>query len=227
MSHYRITPTVLSLSVIEYFSLVSRPFICDRIVFNSDSLRFFFICSLSSSDRDSFLDLRPLSIFPSHRLAFIFKSLAPPEMTPDFWNSVPSSDTACEPHRKVHVNHKLVHVQSYHSNSVVLDDLLHNILYLLVFKPLGLIYEVGLRFEFKPPGAYRRNVLILHVICWTRLFAYKPRPIYLNSEYTCTIDDFQGFTYSVSPYKVMYMATLQSTTREMHVYRVIARALLA
>ena len=27
--------------------------------------------------------------------------------------------------------------------------------YLLVFKPLGLIYEVGLRFEFKPPGAYR------------------------------------------------------------------------
>ena len=34
--------------------------------------------------------------------------------------------------------------------------------YLLVFKPLGLIYEVGLRFEFKPPGAYKRNVLILH-----------------------------------------------------------------
>ena len=37
--------------------------------------------------------------------------------------------------------------------------------YLLVFKPLGLIYEVGLRFKFKPPGAYKRNVLILHGMC--------------------------------------------------------------
>ena len=106
--------------------------------------------------------------------------------------------------------------------------------YLLVFKPLGLIYEVGLRFEFKPPGAYKRNVLIWHVMCSTRLFAYKPPPIYLNSEYICTIDDFQGFTQSVLPYKVMYMTIyiailviLQSTTRKMHVYRVIARALVA
>ena len=72
--------------------------------------------------------------------------------------------------------------------------------YLLVFKPLGLIYEVGLRFEFKPPGAYKRNLFILNVMCSTRLFAYKPPPLYLNSECICTIDDFQGFTYSVLPY---------------------------
>ena len=106
-----------------------------------------------------------------------------------------------------------------------------NLPYLLVFKPLGLIYEVGLRFEFKPPGAYKRNVLILYFMCWTQLFTYKPPPIiYLNSEFTCTIDDFQGFTYSVLPYKVIiwpYMARLQSSTREMHVYRVIDRALVA
>ena len=49
-----------------------------------------------------------------------------------------------------------------------------NVPYLLVFKPLGLIYEVGLMFGFKPPGAYKRNVLIWHVMCWTRLFVYKP-----------------------------------------------------
>ena len=42
--------------------------------------------------------------------------------------------------------------------------------YLFVFKPLGLIYEVGLRFKFKPPGAYKRNVLILNAMCSTRLF---------------------------------------------------------
>ena len=72
---------------------------------------------------------------------------------------------------------------------------------------------MGLRFEFKPPGAYKRNVLILHGMCWTRLFTYKPPPLYLNSEYTCTIDDFQGFTYSVSPYKVMYMAIYGHITK--------------
>ena len=85
--------------------------------------------------------------------------------------------------------------------------------YLLVFKPLGLIYEVGLRFEFKPPGAYKRNVLILNVVCSTRLFAYKPPPLYLNSEYICTIDDFQVFTYSVLPYKVMYMTVYSHITK--------------
>ena len=66
----------------------------------------------------------------------------------------------------------------------------------------------------------------------TRLFAYKPPSLYLNYEYICTIDDFQGFIYSVLPYKVMYItvyiAILQSTMmRTMHVYRVIARALVA
>ena len=120
---------------------------------------------------------------------------------------------------------------SWHISCIYIVIGIWGIPYLLVFKPLGLIYEVGLRFEFKPPGAYRRNVLILNVVCSTRLFAYKPPPLYLNSEYICTIDDFQVFTYSVLPYKVMYMtvyiAILQSTMREIHVYRVIARALIA
>ena len=55
--------------------------------------------------------------------------------------------------------------------------------YLLVFKPLGLIYEVGLRLEFnmfKPPGDYKRNVLILNVMCSTLLFAYKPPLLYFK-----------------------------------------------
>ena len=74
---------------------------------------------------------------------------------------------------------------------------------------------MGLRFEFKPPGAYKRNVLILNVMCSTLLFAYKPPPIYLNSENIplCTIDDFQGFTYSVLPYKVMYMTVYSHITK--------------
>ena len=93
------------------------------------------------------------------------------------------------------------------------DNLSQQVPYLLVFKPLGLIYEVGLRFEFKPPGAYKRNVLILNVVCSTRLFAYKPPPLYLNSEYICTIDDFQVFTYSVLPYKVMYMTVYSHITK--------------
>ena len=47
----------------------------------------------------------------------------------------------------------------------------------------------------------------------TRLFTYKPPPLYLYSEYTCTIDDFQGFTNSVSPYRVMYMAIYYHITK--------------
>ena len=31
--------------------------------------------------------------------------------------------------------------------------------------PWGLYTKWDLRFEFKPPGAYKRNVLILHVMC--------------------------------------------------------------
>ena len=76
--------------------------------------------------------------------------------------------------------------------------------------PMGLIYEVGLGFEFKPSGAYKRNVLILNVMCSTRLFACKPPP---HSEYICTIDDLQGFTYSVLPYKVMYMTVYSHITK--------------
>ena len=85
--------TMLSLSVTEYLSRVSKPLICERIVFSSDSLRFCFICSLSSSDSFSFFTLSWFNIFSSQRRAFIFRSLAPPEITPDFWNSVPSNDT--------------------------------------------------------------------------------------------------------------------------------------
>ena len=50
-------------------------------------------------------------------------------------------------------------------------------------------------------------------MCSTRLFAYKPPPLYLNSEYICTIDDFQGLTYSVLPYKVMHMTVYSHITK--------------
>ena len=55
--------------------------------------------------------------------------------------------------------------QSLLSHHAWIDISYYVIPYLFVFKPLGLIYEVGLRFEFKPPGAYKRNVLILHFMC--------------------------------------------------------------
>jgi len=84
---------MLSRSVIEYLSRVSKPLICERIVFSSDSLRFCFICSFSSSDNFSFFTFSWFSIFSSQRRAFTFRSLAPPEITPDFWNRVPSNDT--------------------------------------------------------------------------------------------------------------------------------------
>ena len=48
--------TVL-LSVMEYFSLVSRPLICNRMVLSSDSFLFCFICSFSFSDNFYFLVL--------------------------------------------------------------------------------------------------------------------------------------------------------------------------
>ena len=46
-----------------------------------------------------------------------------------------------------------------------------------------------------------------------RLFANKPPPIYLNSEYTCIIDDLQWFSYSVLPYKVMHMTVFGHITK--------------
>lgn len=112
-----LTQTVLSLSVMEYFSLVSKPLICDRMVFSSDSFLFFLICSFSSSASFSLRAFSWFSIFSSHRRALAFRSLeqsrlwvslivlnakvyktylAPPEMTPDFWKSVPSRDTDCK-----------------------------------------------------------------------------------------------------------------------------------
>ena len=84
---------MLSRSVREYLSRVSNPLICERIVLSSDSLRFCFICSLSSSDSFSFFTLSWFNIFSSQRRAFTFRSLAPPEITPDFWKRVPSRDT--------------------------------------------------------------------------------------------------------------------------------------
>ena len=79
-----------------------------------------------------------------------------------------------------------------------------NTIFTRIYKQQALIYEVGQRFECKPLGAYKRNASILHVMCSTQLFAHRPPLLYLNSEYTCTIDDFQGFTYSVLQHKVMY-----------------------
>jgi len=87
--------TMLSRSVTEYLSRVSKPLICDRIVLSSDSFRFCFICSFSSSDNLSFFPFSWFSIFSSQRRAFTFRSLAPPDITPDFWKSVPSNDTDC------------------------------------------------------------------------------------------------------------------------------------
>ena len=67
--------TVLSLSVIEYFNLVSRPFICDLMVFSSDSFLLFFKWSFISSISFSFLFFSWPSCFSSHLLALAFKSL--------------------------------------------------------------------------------------------------------------------------------------------------------
>jgi len=91
---------MLSRSVMEYFSRVSKPLICDLIVLSSDSLRFCFICSLSSSESFSFFTFSWFNIFSSHRRAFALRSLAPPEITPDFWNKVPSNDTDYNRHEQ-------------------------------------------------------------------------------------------------------------------------------
>jgi len=49
----------------------------------------------SSSASFSFLAWRWSRTFSSHRWAFFFRSVAPPDITPDFWNKVPSRATAC------------------------------------------------------------------------------------------------------------------------------------
>lgn len=49
--------------------------------------------TLSSSVSFSFFSFSLSTAFSSQRLALAFKSLAPPEMTPDFWNRVPSRAT--------------------------------------------------------------------------------------------------------------------------------------
>ena len=58
---------------------------------------------------------------------------------------------------------------------------------------MGLIYEAGLRFEFMPPGAYKRNVLILHFMCYKHDYSHiSSLTLHLNWEYTCTIDHGTG-----------------------------------
>lgn len=51
--------------------------------------------TLSSSVSRSFFSLSLSTAFSSQRRALAFRSLAPPEITPDFWKRVPSSATVC------------------------------------------------------------------------------------------------------------------------------------
>ena len=50
-----------------------------------------------------------------------------------------------------------------------------------VHKLLGLITEVGMRFEFEHPGVIYKRIP-------SNIFEYKPPPLYLNSEHTSTMD---------------------------------------
>lgn len=52
--------------------------------------------TFSSSVSFSFLSFSLSTAFSSQRRALAFRSLAPPEITPDFWNRVPSRATVCE-----------------------------------------------------------------------------------------------------------------------------------
>lgn len=63
------------------------------------------VFTLSSSVSFSFLSFSLSTAFSSQRRALAFRSLAPPEITPDFWNSVPSRATVCEPKRQTFYTH--------------------------------------------------------------------------------------------------------------------------
>lgn len=52
-----------------------------------------YVTTLSSSVNFSFFSFSLSTAFSSQRLALAFRSLAPPEMTPDFWKRVPSRAT--------------------------------------------------------------------------------------------------------------------------------------
>lgn len=53
------------------------------------------VFTFSSSVSFSFLSFSLSTAFSSQRRALAFRSLAPPEITPDFWNRVPSRATVC------------------------------------------------------------------------------------------------------------------------------------
>lgn len=126
---------VCSRSLWEYLSLIWRPWAWDWTWRNSASFLLAFICSykadgqqknvlvgsrfqaawfkqcitLSSSVSFSFFSFSLSTAFSSQRLALAFKSLAPPEMTPDFWNRVPSRATVWKQRERGQFN-----IQSFH-----------------------------------------------------------------------------------------------------------------
>lgn len=60
--------------------------------------------TLSSSVSFSFLSFSLSTAFSSQRRALAFRSLAPPEITPDFWNNVPSRATVYRIHNMFWTN---------------------------------------------------------------------------------------------------------------------------
>lgn len=56
--------------------------------------------TFNSSVTFSFFTLSLSTAFSSHRRAFAFRSLAPPEITPDFWKRVSSKATVCKSERQ-------------------------------------------------------------------------------------------------------------------------------
>lgn len=75
------------LSAVILFTVYTRPKSIDFYIDNP--------CrdTLSSSVSFSFLSLSLSTAFSSQRRAFALRSLAPPEITPDFWKRVPSKAT--------------------------------------------------------------------------------------------------------------------------------------
>lgn len=57
--------------------------------------------TFSSSVSLSFFSFSLSTAFSSHRRALAFRSLAPPEITPDFWKRVPSNATVCNGSRRL------------------------------------------------------------------------------------------------------------------------------
>ena len=90
------TLTTLFLSIVENFTRLLRPSICDRIFTSSDFLRMTLRSLFSSSKTSCFLFFSRFSSLPSQRLALASRSLVPPDIRPFFWNRTPSRETACD-----------------------------------------------------------------------------------------------------------------------------------